>query len=299
MKNIFRLLIISSIFLSSCDSKFQDLEYNFSGNENPVISNAPIPKALGKKGACWTITTPDLSKKLSESKVYWHYSWGTTLSSLLPDNVEFVPMTWGKWGVNDALVAKLKDLKSTGKIHYLLGFNEPDGAQQANMTVDQAIALWPMLEKVGVPLGSPATVDPTGDWMKEFMQKASDKGLRIDFVTVHSYGGNSSTSLINKMQEVYNLYRKPIWITEFAVADWSATSPLTNKYTPAQVLAFMKAVLPQLEALDYVQRYSWFSFNQSSSPGTSSALYDADGNLTPLGVYYANFKPNVKIGPPK
>ena len=57
------------------------------------------------------------------------------------------------------------------------------------MSVDEAIALWPQLETLGVPLGSPATVNPNNDWMKEFMEKAEALDLRIDFVTVHSYGG--------------------------------------------------------------------------------------------------------------
>lgn len=299
MKNIIRMLIISSVFLSSCERKFEDLEFNFTDNQNAVIPNTPVAEAVGKKGNCFTTSNGTYSKRLFDTKGYWYYSWGSGFPSQLPDNVEFVPMQWGKWGINDAKIAELKALKAAGKIHYLLGFNEPDGATQANMTVDQCIALWPMLEQVGVPLGSPATVNPTNDWMKEFMQKASDKGLRIDFVTVHNYGGASADALISKLTEVYNLYRKPIWITEFAVADWTATTPQNNKYTPAQVLTFMKDVLPKLEALDIVQRYAWFSFQQTDKAGTSSALFDANLNLTPLGEYYANYKPNAKIGPPK
>ena len=39
----------------------------------------------------------------------------------------------------------------------LLGFNEPDQPDQANMTVQQALDLWPHLMATGMRLGSPST----------------------------------------------------------------------------------------------------------------------------------------------
>ena len=209
------------------------------------------------------------------------------------ENVEFVPMQWGKWNLNEENIARLKKLKDEGKIHYLLGYNEPDGEKQANMSVDEAIALWPKLEEVGLPLGSPAVVGMTNEWIIEFMEKANEKGLRVDFMAVHSYGGANSTGFINNLKDNYNLFGKPIWITEFAVADWTAESPEDNRFNPEQILKFMQEVLPQLEELDFVERYTWFSFGQESSAGTHSALYDADGTLTPL-IYSFNKLLNIK-----
>jgi hypothetical protein len=205
-------------------------------------------------------------------------------------------MIWGYGGIDQEKVDELISLKEEGRIRYLLGFNEPDGAEQANMTVDQAVEKWSLLESVGVPLGSPACVNPTGTWMKDFMQRATNQGLSVDFVTVHWYGGPNAQSLITKLEEIYNLYGKPIWITEFAPADWNAVSTQDNDHTPQEVMTFMQAVLPQLEDLGYLDRYAWFSFNQDSPQGTSSALFDLDGNLTPLGEFYANYEPNIYIG---
>lgn len=190
----------------------------------------------------------------------------------------------------------MKTLKEEEKINYLLGFNEPDGKNQANMTVDEAIAKWPLLEKIGVPLGSPATVNPTNDWMKEFMSSAEEKGLRVDFVTVHSYGGTNAEAFLKKLEEVYDLFNKPIWITEFGCGDWEANTPEENRHSTEAVLGFMQAVLPELEELDYVHRYAWFPANINTPALTSSALWDADGNFTPLGTFYANFMPNEEIG---
>ncbi|MCD6596403.1 MAG: hypothetical protein J7L04_01870, partial [Bacteroidales bacterium] len=159
----------------------------------PDDEEPPVVVEYEKKGAAFTAKGLTWNKYVAGIKPFWHYSWSSDISIIEPDNVEFVPMVWGK-GFDDQNVAALKQLADEGKIKYLLGFNEPDGEEQANMTVDEAIALWPKMEEVGVPLGSPATVNPLNDWMKEFMSKASAQGLRIDFVCVHSYGGASFTS---------------------------------------------------------------------------------------------------------
>lgn len=251
-----------------------------------------------KKGTAFTLGNMNWSKRVARLKPYWHYSWGSELNENEPENVEFIPMIWGNFSV-DAKVAELKELATLGQIEYLLGFNEPDGADQANMTVDKAIELWPKLEEVGVPLGSPATVNPLNDWMKEFMSKAESQGLRVDFVCVHSYGGLNFPALKEKLEQVYAEYGKPIWITEFAVADWEASTPEENKYTPNQVLSYMKQALPALDAMDIVERYAWFPSHVSHRALSPSALFDENENLTQLGIYYANYKSNENAGPGK
>ncbi|TLX75578.1 hypothetical protein E9993_08440 [Labilibacter sediminis] len=251
-----------------------------------------------KKGACISMAGMNWSKEVAKIKPFWHYSWGKDLNINQPENVEFIPMFWGK-SVSDEEVAELKQLAVEGKIKYLLGFNEPDGIEQANMTVDEAIALWPKLEEVGVPLGSPAAVQPTGEWMKEFMTKATAQNLRIDFVCVHSYGGLNFSALKDKLNETYQEYGKPIWLTEFAVADWNAASVESNKYSAYQVRDFMKEALPALDKMDIVERYAWFSGAVTDKALAPSALYDENGNLTQLGMYYANHTPNQDAGPGK
>ena len=251
---------------------------------------------LSKRGAAYTNKSKRWSHKTSELKVHWMYSWGNELRDEIPENVEFVPMFWGKGSVKEENLTRIKGLIDKGKVKYVLGFNEPDGAAQANMTPDEAIELWPQLETLGVPLGSPATVNPNNDWMKEFMEKAEANGLRIDFVTVHSYGGPNVLAFINKMKETYNAYERPIWITEFAVADWNATSPANNTHSEETVIQFMSELLPALNDIEYIHRYAWFD-GVGRAPLASSALFDEDGNITALGQVYAGIKPNAEIGP--
>ena len=238
----------------------------------------------------------DWSYKIAEFNVYWHYSWAEHLCDLEPDNVNFVPMIKSGRSIDDTVVTYLKNLKDEGRIKYLLGFNEPDGVNQGNTTVEEAIAKWPLLDVVGVPLGSPATVNPTNTWMRDFMSRAEANGLRVDFVAVHSYGGPDPVDFLNKIKKVYELYGKPIWITEFGCGDWQAKTVEENRHTPEAVLAFMQAVLPELEKLDYVHHYAWFPASITKPQLTSSALWDSDGNLTPLGQFYKSFRPNPFAG---
>lgn len=287
---LFLLLLTIPFFLYSCSK--DDVVKDEKEEEEEV----GIIVTYEKKGACLTTSGLLWSSRVSKLKPYWHYSWGTDLKEGEPDNVEYVPMFWGKQ-VSDEKVAYLKDLASQGKINYILGFNEPDGEEQANMTVDEAIALWPKLEEIGVPIGSPAPVGGANAWMTEFMQKAEAQNLRIDFIAMHRYPGPNADAFLNKVKEIHELYKLPIWITEFGVADWNASSVEDNKYSPSQVLTFMKAVLPALDELDYVHRYAWFSGQLDNKALAPSALFDVDDNLTALGRFYARHTPNEETGP--
>ena len=264
-----------------------------SGDGGELISEEA---KLTKKGAAYANRTKEWSHKTSALNVHWMYSWGNELREEIPENVEYVPMFWGKGSVTAENLDRIKGLIAEGKVKYVLGFNEPDGADQANMSVDEAIALWPQLETLGVPLGSPATVNPSNSWMMEFMERAEAEGLRVDFVTVHSYGGPNVLSFINKLKETYNAFERPLWITEFAVADWSATSPQTNRYSEAQVVDFMTDALKALDDIDWVHRYAWFD-GSGRNPLYTSALFDEEDVITPLGELYAGNMPNANIGP--
>ena len=284
------VIFATLLIIVSCE----DNEIGGFSSENLGVD--PEPTAINKRGSAYTYNSPRWSHKLSELKTHWFYHWGNTPREEIPDNVEYVPMFWGKGSVNDDNLNKLQQLIAEGRVNYVLGFNEPDGANQANMTVDEAIERWDELESLNVPLGSPATVNPTNDWMQEFMQRAKDENLRVDFVTLHSYGGPNAAAFLSKVKRTYELYGKPIWITEFAVADWGATSLENNKYSVEQVIEFMRVVLPALDQIEYVHRYSWFD-GRGRAPLISSALYDEDNNQTPLGQFYANHMSNANIGP--
>jgi hypothetical protein len=132
--------------------------------------------------------------------------------------------------------------------------------------------------------------------MTEFMRRADEEGLRVDFITVHHYGGLSVSNFINKLGNTYREYgERPIWITEFAVADWNATSKSNNRFSVSEVKDFMAQVLPALDEIEWVERYSWFS--GTNPPLYTSALFDENNEITELGEFYAEHSSNDEIGP--
>ena len=218
----------------------------------------------------------------------WLYTWGGKRPAHLPSNIDFVPMIWGYWG-NPKQIRDTAEAAKKAGIKELLGFNEPDEHRQSNMKVEKALKNWPLLMDTGLRLGSPGCVHPDGDWMKEFMPAAKKKGLRVDFVCVHSYGNANSKTFLKRMERIHKLYQKPIWITEFAVGDWNAKSPEQNRYKPGKVLKFMEEVLPALQKLDYVEKFAWFPAGQNNNALGTSALFTNEKKLTPLGKFYRDF----------
>ena len=226
----------------------------------------------------------------------WHYSWNWEYKDNYPSGVEFVPMIWGMGGLTQEKIDYLNNLASEGTIKNVLTFNEPDLGDQADMTVDEAVALWPLLETLSVPISSPVTSAPLNDWMRTFMNEAVADNLRIDFVAIHIYHKNTPSNFIALVEEVYQTYGKPIWITEFAVRDTNATTSTPNKYSEAYVLSFMDEVLNSLDQLDYVKRYSWFDPNSNNPkyPRLATADLISETNvLTALGDFYANHSLSV------
>ena len=93
-------------------------------------------------------------------------------------------------------------------------------------------------------------------------------------------------SLVKRSNRVHALYKRPIWITEFAVADWKAKSPAENRYKPERIAEFVSELLPQLEAMDIVERYCWFHGGISGNALATSKLFNPDGSLTVVGEAY-------------
>jgi len=264
---------------------------------NMITDTTTTPVTSAKKGADFSTNMTDgtWNGDVVSLEAFWYYTWGTPMPSPSPQNCEFVSMFWGAGNVTSQNIAAVQQLAAQGAVKYVLGFNEPDQSGQSNMTVSQALALWPQLQSIGVPLGSPAVSWPTVQWFTDFMDSVAAEHLRVDFICVHMYVGTDDVSFVQTLQQVYNQYHLPIWVTEFATADWNATTPASNMYTAADAMGFMQRLLPQLDSLSYVHRYSWFSGDPTSAQLWPSALIAANGSLTPLGSWYANYQPNKAI----
>jgi hypothetical protein len=139
----------------------------------------------------------------------------------------------------------------------------------------------------GLRLGSPGAAHPDKEWMQEFMAKAKEKKYRVDFVCVHWYWHPNPGDFLGKLRAVHKLYNLPIWITEFAVADWDTTPEKPNRFSEDEVAAFLQKVLPELEKTPWIERYAWFPSGPNFPALSSSALFDKDGKLSKVGKVYA------------
>ena len=167
----------------------------------------------------------------------------------------------------------------------LLGFNEPDLAEQANMTVEQALALWPKLRRPGMRLGSPAVAyggDTAGGWLDRFMSGARQRGTAS---TSSPCTGTAPTSappavgqLARYLQAVYDRYNLPIWLTEYGLMDFSGAPKFP---TDAQEAAFVTGATKSMAAA----RSCSVTPGSACPPPTraTSGPFRSNGDATPVG----------------
>jgi Glycosyl hydrolase catalytic core len=222
-----------------------------------------------KKGvSVWAFN--GLHRALSKSGASWYFNWQTGHPGIKnPRGVQFVPMIWGAGSVTGPNLRLVRH-----ESHYLLGFNEPDNAGQSNMTVAQALSLWPQLTSTGMTLGSPAVATGAttpGGWLDRFMAGAKADHYRVNFIAVHWYGGDFATSaavheLESYLRAIHARYHKPIWLTEFALIRFGATTTFPSA---RQQAAFVTAATAMLQRLKFVQRYAWFALPATPGDGTA------------------------------
>ena len=250
---------------------------------NQQWSTAVAPVSSARKGVGVGKFT-GANQALAQSGTSWYYNWSTSHASFTtPSGASYVPMIWSAAHVTSQ---ELSEAKAAGS--YLLGFNEPDMRGQANMSVDNALQLWPQLQATGMTLGSPAVAyggNTAGGWLDRFMSEAASKGYRVDFVTLHWYGGDfNTTNAVNQLrsyiQAVYNRYHKPIWLTEFALMRFSSAGTIYP--TEGQQAAFLTAATKMLDGLPYLQRYAWYKLGAPDT-GDSSGLFRSGPQITPVG----------------
>ncbi len=221
--------------------------------------------------------------------VAWHYVWGPQplTSDGHEPQPEFVPMIWDAAQLQDNPRA-LTDI-SVSEAPALLGFNEPDQAGQAEMTVQEAATHWPRLVAAGKRLSSPAPSTgealPPGSWLARFMDAASASGLRVDFIAVHYYTGTHDIAAFRRyLERVHRAYDRPIWVTEWALVDPHTWKDGRARYSLDDTACFFRAGAAMLDDLDFVERHAWFAaFDGGDGWHLNTHAIAADGSLTPIG----------------
>ncbi|VUD69279.1 hypothetical protein TDB9533_04646 [Thalassocella blandensis] len=266
----------------------------------PTPSPSPEPRAelkSEKRGLAYGHHSPNDLSALQNGMSWW-YNW-----SVVPDNavsssyadygMEFVPMAWnGEF--NETQLRNYLDQHPDVK--YLLGFNEPNFAEQANLTPQQAAAAWPTLEAIAHDYNlklvapavnySPGNVDIPGtddDWdpwlyLDAFFEAC--EGCQVDYIAVHCYMKYSGA--FEWFIGEFERYGKPVWVTEWA--SWDEGGPANV----GEQIDYLTSTVRWMEANPNVYRYSWFIGRTDG--GASEFPYldilGEDGTLTPMGKVY-------------
>jgi RNA polymerase sigma factor (sigma-70 family) len=253
--------------------------------QEPVVAAPPAqPVSRSAKKGVSTWYFDGVTKAIGDVGAGWYYNWSTNRENVAaPDGAEYVPMIWGAKTVTQANLDTARREGTT-----LLGFNEPDLGEQANMTVEQALELWPRLESTGMRLGSPAVAygaDTPGGWLDRFLSGARARGSRVDFITLHWYGSDFGPAAVghlkNYLEAVHSRYGLPIWVTEYSLMDFSGGS--VRYPTQAELAAFARDSSAMMEGLSSVERYAWFAL-PADKPGTG--LYLPGGTPNAVGQAY-------------
>lgn len=240
------------------------------------------PPASPSIAAAWRgaglVSLPEACADIAKLGLSWYYNWWT--DPQCPDTpVPFVPMVWGDWCTGAADCPPLPAQLKGSRDEPLLGFNEPDNAEQSNMTVERALQLWPALEATGRRLGSPAVSFDDGGiaWLDAFMTGARKARLRVDFLAIHWYGDCTKPNTLAEYLQYLRKHGLPFWVTEISCYYQS----LDANVRLAEQLGAMLA--PFLD----VERVAWFTNRPYPDGYEFTGLLDQSGALTPIGEKYA------------
>ncbi len=225
-----------------------------------------------KKGMGWSINSP-----IQNLRGSWFYNWGPSTTESTQD-IEFVPMKWTAWRDVDS---QWQTILNNNTSNHLLGFNEPDGETQANMSLDLMLLRWPKMLESGMRLGSPAVAGQL-QLLYDFIDKCDELNYRVDFVNIHDYGEGTAQAFYNKCKAVYDRTGRPIWIKEFNFGGtWTPGRP-----TYAQSAARIKEIIERYDKEGIIERYAIFNFDEEDQ--NRAVFYNPvkDLKITPLGVVY-------------
>ena len=226
--------------------------------------------------------------------ITWRYGWDG--GGWHNDLVEYIPQHhhegWPSWsGINSL----------TG-CNTVLGNNEPDNSGDQR---EQYIKVEEIESRLfgpngswqqeaysgGLRVGSPAmSGDARGGWLSKFMELCTKYNCRIDFIADHCYWLNDGGNYYWQMDQTYNKYHRPIWITEWNYgANWTSWPGSDTSGSDANQtieLNAIKDIVNNLESHPHVERYAIYNWVQDCR------TIVLNGGLTKAGKWYGQLKSN-------
>ncbi|KIW75581.1 hypothetical protein Z517_10323 [Fonsecaea pedrosoi CBS 271.37] len=230
-----------------------------------LVASAHHPRSR-KRGLGWPWNQPSTHFALYEpharaGKISWIFNWECWVPDSVPAGVEWVPCVRTAATARDQLDPFLTDILQNRGIQTsaLLGFNEPEIPDQANLPADEAARLWtdvvvPAKKKFNLRLGSPgmsSDVSRSKPWLNTFLSLL-DGAHEIDFLVLHWYGPRFA-DMRSFLEDMHATYGLPVWVNEFACSRMGDGEARVD-----EVEAFIREAVPWLEACPWIERYAYF-----------------------------------------
>lgn len=237
---------------------------------------APGPQIMrGKRGLGWpwdykpSHFSP-YQPHIGSGTISWLFNWELWVPESVPTGIEWIPCVRTAANVKDidpflTAIIQNKGVKSSA----LLGFNEPEIPDQANLSVEDAVRLWreavlPAKNKFGLKLGSPgmsSDVSRCKPWLSSFLSQLNGQD-GIDFLVVHWYGA-SFNDMRRFLEDMHASCKLPVWLNEFACSHMG-----NGEASADEVEGFLKESLPWLDRCPWIERYAYFGNAQGQDVGT-------------------------------
>jgi hypothetical protein len=295
ISSIFKILIIGTLIaILLCDTPIVASESAPPLNKLYLPLVAPMELAgrpYVKRGLTLACGEPESAAQVQDvagARAVWIWDWGTQ-PPLFP-GIESI-----------ATIKTAADIGKSlgGNSPWLLGFNEPDASNQANLTPDEGARLWALLEQAYPfhKLASPQPMYTGFGWLEAFRAAyivQQGHAPRLDALAIHTYSGNTAAAFIAQVRHAMNLARAwgiaEVWVTEFSLA------PLLDR-SIRDTSNELQVYLDFLDSEPLVTRYAiWTnrvecmrSIHGFAYEGQfDTPLFHMDGSMSELGRVYSN-----------
>jgi hypothetical protein len=238
----------------------------------------PHPKRGFVADGCTGTACQDLAL-LTGASWYYAYNPGDPYApGSTPPHNNFVPMHW--------CIPLDVAIPSGTNLTFLLGPNEPNNVHNCHKGGEEIAKNWSTVlanwHPPATALVSPATAGNGIPWLDDFFGNCTalygPQGCQVTHVAVHDYSCTPSSTMAY-LKSVHDRYGLPVWLTEFSCGDGAANKPMADH------LAFMKEILPLLDAAPFVYRYAWMSAH-SANRGLVEGTAGGQQKLTPVGELF-------------
>jgi hypothetical protein len=241
-------------------------------------------RSSGKAGAAYNDVSLVSALCGDSSSISWAYNWGSSSDGDLPSGVEYVPMLWGTSSLFvDGWTTNVESAIASGST-YIMGFNEPDMASQADLSASDAASYFKeyitpyagQATLVSPAVTSSSSTDQGLSWFESFISACSDCGVSV--LAVHWYGDSVSElqSFITEAISTASTYGiSEVWLTEWALS--SDEGGISDLATAASFVQEAGAWLDEQSALTH---YSYFF--------VADGYLLTDGVVNSVGEAYAS-----------